>query len=236
MNKDGIIVFFFVDEIVLLCRPEAISKLHNLRTALMQRYEMRDLGTLSWFLGITIIRDRSQRKLWLCQDSYIKKIAASFHPTDRKPPATPLAVEELVQSDRQATPQEIYLYQRKVGSLLHATTITRPDADRAANKLSEFLMNPSARHREAVDRAISYLYGTNTRAIEYSATDRNQQAIICAGDAAFADDPATRYSTEGYLLKLFNGPIDWRSTKQKTVTTSSTEAELLALSSAGNSR
>jgi hypothetical protein len=54
--------------------------------------------------------------------------------------------------------------------------------------------------------------------------------VACAGDAAFADNPVTRYSTEGYLLKLFNGPIDWRSTKQKTVITLNTEAELLALS------
>jgi hypothetical protein len=119
-----------------------------------------------------------------------------------------------------------------VGSLLYATTITRPDAARAANKLSEFLINPSARHQEAVDRAILYLYGTSNLAIEYSASS-DQSAITCASDAAFADDPATRYSTEGYLFKLFNGPIDWRSTKQKTVTTSSTEAELLALSVKG---
>ena len=53
-----------------------------------------------------------------------------------------------------------------------------------------------------------------------------------ASNAAFADDLATRYSTEEYLFKLFNRPINWRSTKQKTVTTSSTEAELLALSHA----
>ena len=118
-----------------------------------------------------------------------------------------------------------------MGSLLYATTVTRPDTARAANKLSEFLMNPSARHQEAVDRAISYLYGTSNLAIEYSASG-DQSTTICASDAAFADDPATRYSTEGYLFKMFNGPVDWRSTKQKTVTTSSTEAELLALSHA----
>jgi len=68
-------------------------------------------------------------------------------------------------------------------------------------------------------------------AIEFSASD-TRQVFTCASDAAFADDPVTRYSTEGYLFKLFGGPIDWRSTKQKTVTTSSTEAELLALSHA----
>jgi hypothetical protein len=56
--------------------------------------------------------------------------------------------------------------------------------------------------------------------------------VACVGDAVFADDPIIRYSTEGYLFKLFNGLIDWRLTKQKTVTILSTEAELLALSHA----
>jgi hypothetical protein len=107
---------------------------------------MRDLGELSWFLGIRIIRDRPHRKLWLCQDAYIKKIANTFHLTDRKPPATPLVLDELVPSDKQASPQDIYLYQRKMGSLLYTTIITRADAARAANKLSEFLTNPSARY------------------------------------------------------------------------------------------
>jgi len=101
------------------------------------------LNELSWFLGIRILRDRPHRKLWLCQDAYIKKIANTFHLTDRKPPATPLVLDELVPSDKQASPQDIYLYQRKVGSLIYATTITRGDAARAANKLSEFLTNPS---------------------------------------------------------------------------------------------
>ena len=230
VNDDGIIIFFYVDDIILLCRPEKLPQLRELRAALMPRYEMRDLGELTWFLGIRVIRDRSQRKLWLCQDSYIKKIAASFHLTDRKPSATPMITEELVPNSEQATPQEIYLYQRKVGSLLYATTITRPDAARAANKLSEFLTNPSQRHQDAVDRAISYLNGTHAMAIQFSASNTHHRAFTCASDAAYADDPVTRYSTEGYLFTLFGGPIDWRSTKQRTVTTSSTEAELPALS------
>jgi Reverse transcriptase (RNA-dependent DNA polymerase) len=128
INDDGVLVFFYVDDIVLLCRSGALPQLHKLRRALMQRYEMRDLGKLSWFFGIRVIRDRGQRTLWLCQNSYIRKIATTFHLTDRKPPATPLAIEELTPNTEQATAQEIYLYQRKLGSLLYATTITRPDA------------------------------------------------------------------------------------------------------------
>src|SRR5580692_4232938 len=56
------------------------------------------------------------------------------------------------------------------------------------------------------------------------------QAFICASDASFVDNTEDRKSSQGYIMMLFNGPILWRANKQDTVTTSSTEAELLALS------
>jgi hypothetical protein len=146
MNDNDILVFFYVDDIVLLCRSGALLQLYKLRQALMQRYEIRDLGELSWFLGIRVIRDGMQKKLWLCQDSYIRKIATTFYLTDRKPPVTPLATEELIPNTEQATAQKIYQYQRKIRSLLYTTTITKADAAKAANKLSEFLTNLSPRH------------------------------------------------------------------------------------------
>jgi len=66
-------------------------------------------------------------------------------------------------------------------------------------------------------------------AIEYN--DLSYDLLfLCTSDTAFADNIETRRSTEGYYFQLFGGPIDWRSTKQKTVTTSTTEAELYTLS------
>ncbi|KOS36072.1 hypothetical protein ACN38_g13245 [Penicillium nordicum] len=53
-----------------------------------------------------------------------------------------------------------------------------------------------------------------------------------ASDALFGDNK-DRKSSEGYICKLYGGPIDWKASKQKTVTTSTTEAELLALVEAG---
>ena len=140
-----------------------------------------------------------------------------------------MSSEVLTKYNGQASPKEVHLYQQKVGSLLYATTISRPDVAKTASKLSEFLLNPSPRHMEAVDRAIAYLYGTRTLAIEYG-PDRDQKSEVftCASDAAFADNQ-DRKSSDGYLFKLFGGPVDWRAGKQKTVITSSTEAELLSL-------
>lgn len=55
------------------------------------------------------------------------------------------------------------------------------------------------------------------------------QFLIVAGDASFADDEETRHSSQGYIFILFGGPLLWRAARQATVTTSTTEAELLAL-------
>jgi hypothetical protein len=53
-----------------------------------------------------------------------------------------------------------------------------------------------------------------------------------ASDAAFADDAENRRLSHGYLFKLY-GTIDWKATRQRSVTKSTTEAELIALSATG---
>lgn len=84
----------------------------------------------------------------------------------------------------------------------------------------------------AVDRVIQYLYFTRFLAIRYVLKQQDSTSIFtAASDAAFADNP-DRKSSEGFLFKLYGGPLDWTAKKQRTVSTSTTEAELLALSEA----
>ena len=49
------------------------------------------MGEATQFLGIRLIRNRQERKLWIYQDSYIEKIAHKFHLTPRNPPNVPLS-------------------------------------------------------------------------------------------------------------------------------------------------
>ena len=49
-----------------------------------------------------------------------------------------------------------------------------------------------------------------------------------SSDASFADNP-DRKSSHGFLFKLFKGPIAWMSKKQTHVSTSTTQAELIAV-------
>ncbi|OKO99429.1 Retrovirus-related Pol polyprotein from transposon TNT 1-94 [Penicillium subrubescens] len=56
-------------------------------------------------------------------------------------------------------------------------------------------------------------------------------ALYTDNHVSFADNP-DRKSSEGFIFCLFGGPIEWKSRKQKTITISTTEAELLAISHA----
>ena len=110
MTWNSILVFFYVDDIVLLYHPTKRETTQHLKWSLQQRFEIRDLGDLQWFLGVQVLCDLDTRKLWLCQDSYIEKIAVSFNLQQRKPDATPMSVDDLLPNKWQTTAQEIHGY------------------------------------------------------------------------------------------------------------------------------
>ena len=121
---------------------------------------MSTLGELKWFLGIHVLRDRSQRLLWLSQEAYIEKIANQYEiDLNGRLPDTPMAESELLPTDYRSIrptlqspdtdllvrpislPREAastMLYQRKIGSVLYAATITRPDIAFAVSRLARF--------------------------------------------------------------------------------------------------
>ena len=79
-----------------------------------------------------------------------------------------------------------------------------------------------------INYLLGYVRNTLDRALFFPNIAAKQFQLFT--DASYADDLDDRHSSQGLLLKLFGAPIFWRATKQSVVTTSSTEAELLALS------
>ena len=75
---------------------------------------------------------------------------------------------------------------------------------------------------------IRYLAGTRSLALQLGGSD----TFEVTNDASFADNTLDRTSSQAYVMKLFSRTIGWRANKQDTVTTSTTEAELLALTQA----
>jgi organic radical activating enzyme len=224
--KNGIIMFFYVDDIVFAYRKHQTDIVRGLVDQLQQKYTLTGGEPLQWFLGIEILRDREKKLIWLSQSSYIDKIANLAETVQSS--STPMSKEELLPNEDIASHKEIMKYQRKIGSLLYTAVITRPDVAFAVSRLSRFMTNPGPKHHEGADRVLHYLKGTRSLALQYGQDDH----FRVASDASFADNSIDRKSSQAYAMKLFGGLIGWRASKQETVTTSTTEAELLALSQA----
>nr|XP_036574505.1 uncharacterized protein CTRU02_15530 [Colletotrichum truncatum]KAF6780948.1 hypothetical protein CTRU02_15530 [Colletotrichum truncatum] len=111
--------------------------------------------------------------------------------------------------------------------------MTRPDVAFAASRLARFNQNPGPKHQRAADRALAYLYSTRYLCLEYGCEPGSEEdTLIVASDASFADNSLDRKSSQALAMKLFGRLVAWRANKQATVTTSTTEAELLSLSQA----
>jgi hypothetical protein len=225
MIKDGVIIFFYVDDIILAFHKEKEAEAAQAIASLKEKYTLTGGDDLQWFLGVEVTRDRPNRLIQLSQASYVEKISRLAEQLDIRHD-TPMAGIELIHNDGLATAAEINRYQQKIGSLLFAAVTTRPDVAFATSRLARFLVNPSTNHQRAADRVLLYLQGTKSKVLQLGQGD----GLEVASDASFADNTVDRKSSQGYVIKLFGGLVAWRASKQDTVTTSTTEAELLALS------
>ena len=232
-SKDGVLLFAYVDDIVLAYPKTKNTIAAEAAQALKAKYRLTGGKALKWFLGIEVVRDRENGTIWLSQATYIDKLTSHLTADllRKRAPTTPIREEEHLPSTEKATPQSILRYQRKMGAALYPVIISRPDAAFAASRLARFSSNPAPEHHEALDRLIHYLYSTRFHALQLGGAPQ-QPTLFVASDASFADNTIDRKSSQGVAIRLFGGTVLWRANKQDTVTTSTTEAELLALSNA----
>lgn len=227
-SLDGVLIFFYVDDIVLAFEKGKRALVDRISDQLKETYTLTGGESLQWFLGIEILRDRKKGLIWLSQAEYVEKIQRLADCTGPSP-ATPMRNKELLPyEEEKASLTSINQYQRKIGSILYAAVITRPDIAFAASRLARFNTNPGPEHHAEADRVIRYLVGTKNLALQLGGSDNFE----VASDASFADNSTDRTSSQAYVMRLFGGTIGWRANKQDTVTTSTTEAELLALAQA----
>jgi hypothetical protein len=120
-------------------------------------------------------------------------------------------------------------YRQAIGSLLYLSKCTRPDITFAVNQVAQRVENPIKSDWIKVKRIFRYLAGTLNYGLCYQ---RNIQSRLYGySDASYAMNE-DRKSTSGYLFIANGAAISWKSRKQPIVSTSSMEAEYIALASA----
>ena len=200
---------------------------------------MRDLGPVSYLLGVEIIRDRPNHKMWLSQRKYIRDILGRFQMTNALPVATPvddrhpLSMLDCPKTEEDRRFMSNIPYLSAVGCIMWLAMATRPDLAYAASLLGRFSANPGRSHWEAVKRVLRYLVGTTNLALEYGKSSTGLSLTIYS-DAGYAGDKDNARSTGGYTTFVGDNCVNWESHRQKVVAKSTAESELIAANEGGS--
>lgn len=230
-DQAEVILIVYVDD--LLHMSSSTSEIKRMKKLLADKFQMRDLGPASSFLGMRITRDRSKKLLTIDQQNYTESIISRFQMDNAKPRRTPLPEGIHLQKGppgyRAEASKRTY-YQQMIGSLIYLMIGTRPDIAWAVSRLSQYMQDPTAEHITAVHHVFHYLRHTADYKIQYQGS--GQSGLIGYSDADWGEDRDTRCSTTGFVFLMADGAVTWTSRMQKTVARSMTEAEYMALSEA----
>lgn len=197
------IVSVYVDDFLLA--SNTMETLELLKQLLAKQYDMKDLGEVKTIIGWQITRDPAMGTMKIDQSAFIRDLVIEEGLTDCNAPVILM----------------------KAGS---AIEMLDPD-DYEETELSKQNADPRKGHLKAAKRVVRYLKGAIQMGLMFGRTTINPPPYGLTGyaDSNFAGDPADRKSVMGYCFFLNGTVASWSSKKQRTVSTSTTEAKYIAL-------
>ncbi|XP_013607756.1 PREDICTED: uncharacterized mitochondrial protein AtMg00810-like [Brassica oleracea var. oleracea] len=185
----------YVDDIIIT--GNSTSHISRFITSLSTRFSLKDLGDLSFFLGIEVTRTKSG--VHSTRSRYIADLLRKANMTNAKPVPTPMESNSSLTLLSGTHLDDATKYRTIVGSLQYRS-LTRPDISFSVNKLSQFMHKPTTEHWSAVKRVLRYLSGTSSQGIYLSAN--NIPSLHAFTDADWAGNKDDYTSTSGYMFIL----------------------------------
>ncbi|KAJ9535490.1 hypothetical protein OSB04_un001383 [Centaurea solstitialis] len=122
-------------------------------------------------------------------------------------------------------------YASAIGSIMYAMLCTRPDVAYSVSVASRYQQNPGEAHWMAVKNILKYLRRTKEMFLVFGGSE-DEISVTGFTDTSFQTDRDDFRSQSGYVFTLNGGAISWKSSKQNTITDSTTEVEYIAASDA----
>ena len=110
-------------------------------------------------------------------------------------------------------------YSSVVGNLMHAQVCTSLDIAFVVGVLSRYLGDHGQSHWKAVKKVLRYLQGTEDLMLAYQHTGTLE--LVGFSDFDYAGCVDNKKFTYGYIFRMAERVVSWKSVKQ-TLTTSST--------------
>ncbi|CAI7841280.1 unnamed protein product [Closterium sp. NIES-53] len=137
--KEGekqLVLLLYVDDLLLF--SESKDLIPEVKQRLGAEFAMRDLGPVTYYLGMHVDHDQANGTIHLQQEKYVKGVVESFGMGNSKPVGTPLATGfSCLTGEEESTLDEPEgkRFLSLVGSLMYAAVSTRPDLAYAAGVL-----------------------------------------------------------------------------------------------------
>ncbi|XP_061349772.1 uncharacterized mitochondrial protein AtMg00810-like [Gastrolobium bilobum] len=214
----------YVDDIVLA--GNTMEEIKRVKSFLDQKFRIKDLGALRFFLGLEI--SRSKKGIILNQRKYALELLSDSGMLAAKPASTPLDPAIKLSCSSGSPLPDASSFRRLIGRLLYLTT-TRPDLCFSVQQLSQYVSAPTDIHQAATHRVLRYIKSAPGLGLFFPA--ENNLKLFGYSDSDWACCIDTRISITGHCVFLGNALVSWKSKKQTTVLRSSCEAEYRALAS-----
>ncbi|KAL8154536.1 hypothetical protein AgCh_000052 [Apium graveolens] len=220
------VIVVYVDDIILT--GDDLLEIKDLKQHLDNVFSIKDLGKLSFFLGIEI--GYHEDGITLTQKKFTKELLDTAGVLKGKS-VTPLPINLKLQAEEGEAYADPSHYRCLVGKL-NFLTHTRPDLSYTVQHLSQFMQNPRIPHYEALMHVMDYIASTAGQGILLKANE--QLTLQAFSDSDWGACLDSRRSISGYVLLLGRSPISWKSKKQGIVSRSSSEAEYRSMAAAAS--
>ena len=217
-GSDIAYILLYVDDNIITASSDALRL--QFMSLLSAEFAMKDLGPLTYFLGIAVTR--TANGMFLSQQNYVVDIIERAGMTSCKPTLTPVDTLAKLGSTDTAPCSDPSLY-RALADALQYLTFTRPDISYAVQQVCLHMHDPRIAHMNALKRIIRYIQGTISFGLHLYKSEFG--SLMSYTDADWGGCPDTRRSTSGYCIFLGNNLISWSSKRQPTLSKSSAEAE-----------
>ncbi|XP_060210335.1 uncharacterized mitochondrial protein AtMg00810-like [Lycium barbarum] len=223
-----------------------LSIIQETRAALQQVFKMKDLGELKYFLGIEFARNNNG--ILMHQRKYSLELISELGLLGAKPASISIDTnvrlitkeyddhqvkinaenEKISTEDQDPLLTDITSYQRLIGQLLYLT-VTRPDIAFGVQTPSQYLQPLKKFHMDVALRTVKYIKSQPGQGILICSSPIEKVTAYC--DADWAACAHIRKSVSGFLIKLGESLISWKSKKQTTISRSLSEAEYRSMAS-----
>ncbi|KAK2072104.1 hypothetical protein P8C59_006480 [Phyllachora maydis] len=199
-----------------------IGYITDLKKRLNKVYAIEDLGPAAYFLGMQIIRDRPNRRLWLNQVDISFTVQWLSRSLNRPTKSHLNAAKNLFKYLNSTKDYNIcFSYNGNTVADLgpklsnSSNTTTKPSRD--------FYSKEGPRPLTTTSTTI--VDSRNSKGSSRTSIINSSLVPIGFSDSDFAGDKATSKSTYGYLYKLAGRPISWKTKRATTIALSTLEAE-----------